>query len=108
MAFVALEVALELVEGLAEIITLVERRDPNLGGQLRRAVTAVPLNIAEGGERRGRDRLHSFRVASGEAKEARTALRIARGLGYVAPVKLEPSFARLDRLGGLMYGLLRR
>ena len=107
MAFVALEVALEMVKGLGETIRRIEARDRGLGDQVKRAASSVALNLAEGAERAGRDRKHAFRVASGSAAEVRAALRIAVAWGYVPAESLAVTQARLHRLGGLLYGLTR-
>ena len=108
MGFVALEVALEVVEGLSPVVGRIEVRDRALADQIRRAATSVALNLAEGAERRGRDRTHAFRVASGSAAEVRAALRVAVAWGYTSAASLEAVRARLDRLGGLLYGLTHR
>ena len=74
-------------------------------GQFNDRLTA--LNISEGGERKGRDRMHHFRIASGSAAELQTGLGIAAAWGYVPRSALEPMQANLHRLGGLLYGLTR-
>ncbi len=40
-------VVLEVVRDAKPIIEAIERRDPDLARQMRRAVTSVPLNISE-------------------------------------------------------------
>jgi len=42
------DLSLELVRRLKPYVDAISRRDPDLGRQLRRALTSVPLNIAEG------------------------------------------------------------
>ena len=107
MSFVAMDVALEMVAGLGDVMRRTEARDRNLADQMRRAASSVVLNLAEGRERRGKDRGHMFRVASGSAAELRAAVRIAIAWGYVPAAALEAQLAVQDRLAGLLYGLTR-
>ena len=74
MSFHAHEVAKEVVKSVAPVIELVARRDADLAKQMRRAATSIPLNIAEGRERVGRDRLQHFRIALGSSAEVGAAL----------------------------------
>ena len=103
--FEALEVALEWAAALRPCLEAVARRDPDLGRQLRRAVLSVPLNLAEGAERRGKDRAHLYRVAAGSAAEAHTGLRIARAWGFLRPVELGAAEALADRLRAMLWRL---
>ena len=41
----------------------------DLADQARRAMASVPLNLAEGAGRAGRDRVYHFRIAYGSVKE---------------------------------------
>jgi hypothetical protein len=56
--FQAYEVALELAAALTPVLTSLARRDSSLASQLRRAAASVPLCLAEGARRSGKDRLH--------------------------------------------------
>src|SRR5579883_211260 len=103
--FVALDVALEMAEAMAPAIALIDTRDKSLADQTRRAVQSVVLNIAESRKRRGRDRIHGFRVASGSGEEARAALRLAAAWGYVAASALEAPLGLLDRVLAMLWKL---
>ena len=46
--FIAYEVSLEVIRLLRPVLPLIQRHDPDLADQLRRASNAVPLHIAEG------------------------------------------------------------
>ena len=66
--FQVLDVAHSLVPLLREPLQRLARRDRALADQLYRAVSSVPLNIAEGNRRAGKDRIHLWRVAAGSAE----------------------------------------
>ena len=107
MSFVAMDVAEEMIKGLSEVVRRIAVHDRELASQMRRAATSVVLNLAEGRERKGRDRGHLFRVASGSAAEVRAGLRVAISWGYVPAAALEAQLAVHDRLAGLLFGLTR-
>ncbi|MBI4912293.1 MAG: four helix bundle protein [Acidobacteria bacterium] len=81
--FEALEVAMEMAAALRPSLEALARRDRGLEDQVRRAAASVVLNIAEGAERRGKDRLQHYRIAAGSAAEVGAGLRLARVWGYV-------------------------
>ncbi len=57
-----------------------------LGDQLRRAVTSIPANIAEGnGRASNKDYAHFLAIARGSLYETMTHLEIAANLGYIEP-----------------------
>jgi four helix bundle protein len=72
--------ALKTMRGMVEVI---ERRDPDLGRQLRRASSSVVLNMAEGSGSFGRMRTARYRTALGSARETVACLRVAEAYGYV-------------------------
>ncbi len=47
-----------------------------IADQAIRAATSVPANLAEGHGRRGRDRVHHWRIAYASAKEVDSHLRL--------------------------------
>jgi four helix bundle protein len=64
---------------VAKAIPLVDRLPrgySTLADQLRRAVTSIPLNIAEATGRFGRDAAHFFAIARGSALEAAAVLDV--------------------------------
>ena len=105
MSFHAFDVALELVRSVQQPLTVIAQHDPNLASQLRRAVSSVPLNLAEGNRRAGRDRLHLFRIAAGSTAEAVAGLRIAEAWGYVEAGALEPALTFCDRVQAMCWRL---
>ena len=83
------ETAIELVREVMPLIRVIERYDPDLGRQLRRAVMSTPLNIAEGSDQAGKRRGLHYRIALGSARETWSALRAAEAAGYIpAPTKI--------------------
>ena len=50
-------VSLEMIRDVARLAPAIERHDGDLGRQLRRAATSVPLNLSEGMYSRGKNRL---------------------------------------------------
>ena len=77
-----------------------------LTDQTVRAVTSVPLNLAEGAGRRGRDRVHHWRIAYGSALEARTALELLVATGGVDAEAAAGADALLDRVAAMTWRLV--
>ena len=107
MAFQAFEVSLQMIRALGAPLTVVERRDPSLATQIRRAAASVSLNLAEGGRRRGKDRIHLWRVASGSAAEVRASLRVAEAFGYLDAAGTDEALGLCDRMLAMLWGLTR-
>src|SRR5215471_15719038 len=83
MALRITETAIELVGALKSTIDGVAQHDADLARQLRRAVTSIPLNIAEGERRWNGHARQRFESAMGSANEVSAGLRVAAALGYV-------------------------
>jgi four helix bundle protein len=79
--------------------------DRSLIDQTVRAVTSVPLNLAEGAGRRGRDRTHHWRIAYGSALEARTALELLAATGNIDTDGAAIAEALLDRVSAMAWRL---
>jgi four helix bundle protein len=77
-----------------------------LTDQTVRAVTSVPLNLAEGAGRRGRDRVHHWRIAYGSVLEARTALELLVASGSVDAEAAATADALLDRVAAMAWRLV--
>ena len=103
--FQALEVALQFVEVVAPLAEVVARHDKDLARQMRRSVSSTANNTAEGNKRIGGDRLHAFRVASGEAAEVVASLRMAVTWRYVSAASIAPARELEDRLQAMLYRL---
>ena len=103
--FVALEVALQVIERLRPVVMIVRRQDADLARQIVRAASSIAANVAEGNRRIGKDRLHSFRIAAGSADETVAHLRVALAWGYVQGPQVESALQVIDRELGLLWGL---
>ena len=106
MSFHARTVALELVKACAPVAKAIARHDRAMASQLRRASTGVLANTAEGARRAGGDRLHSFRIAGGEAAETRCWLEAAVAYDHVAASAVADALALADRACALLWRLV--
>jgi four helix bundle protein len=96
-----------LIEEVAPVAVAIGRHDVDLARQLRRALSSVALNIAEGSDQRGARRVSHYSVALGSAREAWSALRTAAAWRYVG----EPSAAvraRFDHVIGTLHRNVHR
>ena len=79
-------VVLELVVALRPVLDRIERRDRDLGRQMRRALTSVPLNVSEGSYSRGQLRGARYSTAAGSMREVLSCVETEAALGYVVPL----------------------
>ena len=100
--FHLLDVGLRAIETLRLVVAKLERRDPNLADQLRRALTAAPLLAAEGNRARKNNRIAKLEAAGAEAAEAVAALRIAMAWSYVTIAEIEPGLDALDHFQAIV------
>ena len=103
--FIALDLSLEAIQVLRPVVATIRRRDRELEDQLRRALTSISLNLAEGNSSHGRNRIARFSNAAGSCSEARAALRVALAWDYVRGSDVEVGERMLDRLAGMLHGL---
>jgi len=78
----------------------------DLADNATRAVVRVPMAIEEGAGRQGRDRMYHYRIAYSSCRETHTALRILLGVRAIDQHKGSELRARLDRIQGMIWGLL--
>jgi four helix bundle protein len=62
---------------------------------MERALTSVPLNIAEGAYSRGKNRQARYQSAAASAREVLACWETAHALGFTGPV--EPELAAMFR-----------
>jgi four helix bundle protein len=106
--FIAYELSLELIDSLADLLDRIRKHDADLARQLRRAGSGVPLQIAEGNRRTGKDRLQFFRIASGSADEVRACLHVALRWRYLDAEAAARAMSLCDRLLAILWRLTER
>ncbi len=103
-----LEHALEIARLARPVVEAIARRDRDLASQVRRAISSIALNTAEGrGVVAGNSRLR-FETALGSLYEAQAGIRLAVAWGYIAQPATDELLASMHRLGGRVYGLVRK
>jgi four helix bundle protein len=71
-----------------------------LGSQMRRAATSIPLNIAEGyGRKSSSNEFKQFlRIALGSCNEVNVLIEMLRDLGYMEETKYQEFYEKYDHL----------
>jgi four helix bundle protein len=67
----------EFLRSLKPLLERIEKRDPDLGRQLRRASASVLLNVGEGSGNKGRLRTLRYSTAQGSMHESVACLDVA-------------------------------
>ena len=98
---------LQTINQLTPAIRVIERRDRDLGKQVRRAAASVALNVAEGEYSRGGNQAARFHSALGSARETLACLEVAVALEYL-PVLDESVVANLNQIVATLVKLVRR
>jgi four helix bundle protein len=80
------EVAIDVLRGLRGPIETIQRFDPDLARQLRRASSSAALNIAEGSAGRGGTRTARYADALDSMRETLACLEVAEALGYMPAI----------------------
>src|SRR3954452_14780991 len=94
--FVALELSIEIIEGLRDVVAAIRKHDVGLAQQIVRSASSVAANLGEAGGRQGKDRLHFFRIAAGSAYETRVHLHVAIAWGWVQPREVDAVLGLID------------
>jgi four helix bundle protein len=76
-------VILETVRHVRPTLEAIERKDADLGRQMRRAVASIALNTSEGMYSRGGNRRVRYHSALGSARETLACIETGAALGYV-------------------------
>ena len=98
-------ILLELVRSVRPLVKELERRDPDLARQCRRALCSAPLNVAEGSYSRGGNRGARYHNALGSLREALACFEVGAALGYLPEV--EPDLRlRFDHVLGTLVRLV--
>ena len=109
-AFFDLRVYQEAKLLVREVYTLLDKfpkyETYALGDQLRRAVTSVPSNIAEGSGRFSvKEKIHFIEIAYGSLTETLCQLDIAHDLNYITDEEFTNEKERINRIGKQLSGL---
>ena len=107
MRFDAFEITLQLIRSLRDVLAVLDRRDPSLALQTRKAAASVALNLREGRRRVGKDRTHLWRVAAGSADEVQAALLVAEAFGYLEAAVVSKPLALVDRVLAMLWRMTR-
>jgi len=100
--------AIDIAALARPLVETIQRKDRDLASQVRRAVTSVALNAAEAqGNAGGNSRLR-FESALGSLYEAQAGIRLAVAWRYFSQAVAADVLEAMNRLGGRVYGLVRR
>ena len=105
--FQCYQLSLSAVRLVRPLIERIEVHDRDLGRQLRRCLSSVPLNVAEGSRSAGRNRQARYANAMGSARESTACLETAEALGYLDPEDLPMAVDRLDHIVAILFRLCR-
>ena len=97
-------VILEVVREVRPVIVEIERKDPDLGRQMRRATCSVALNVSEGMYSRGKSQAARYHTAMGSMRETLSCIEVGVALGYVGAVD-GALRDRIDRIVATLYKL---
>jgi len=102
-----------LADDLAVMVYQVTKKFPQselygLVSQLRRAVTSVPANIAEGSSRASKkEYLHFLYIARGSMAETEYFLHLSRRLGYISGSEYEGLDSARNQAASTLQGLIK-
>lgn len=99
--------AKELVQSVYQLLEKFPKYETYaLGDQLRRSVTSVPSNIAEGSGRFSiKEKIHFIEIAYGSLTESLCQLDIAHDLEYISDQEFNNLKERINTIGKQLSGL---
>jgi four helix bundle protein len=97
--------AREVVRELVPVVAVLDRQDPDLARQLKKARSSIPLNIAEGSHARGARRNLHYGYAKGSANECIAVLEAAHAAGYIGRPP-ETTIRQLRKIIGTLYNCI--
>jgi len=84
-----------------------EKEKDNIISQIRRSVTSIPLNIAEGSVKKSYKEFLTYLSHSyGSAKELDVLLSMSKDLGYITKSDYTILFNKLDKLMAKLFGFM--
>ena len=105
--FETYEDAVKLLRMCRAVWEAIGRYDRDLMRQLRKCVTAVPLNIAEAQHRKGGHARERLGTAYGSCRELKACLEVAAAAGYVAWSDVDAAWRLADSVCARIYRLRR-
>src|SRR5512140_2924782 len=99
------EDASQVVRELVPVVAEIERQDPDLARQLKKARSSIPLNVAEGSHARGARRNLHYGYAKGSANECIAVLESAFAAGYIRQLP-EMIIDKLQKIIGTLYNCI--
>ena len=88
--------------------TIPKEETYGLTSQLRRAISSVPANIAEGAARSyKKEYVHFLNIAQGSLAEADYFIHLAKRLNYLDEKPYNEILRKLVELGATLYGLIK-
>jgi four helix bundle protein len=102
------ELALEMVGSVYRLGAEVQKRDPDLARQMRRASASVVLNVAEGMYSQGGRKVSRYFDAMGSARETVACLHICVATRMLVQIKVDADLERLDRIIAGLYRLCHK
>lgn len=99
--------SIEAIKSIRPLVAIVERFDKDLGKQIRRSSTSVPLNIAEGAYSQGKNRNARFYNALGSAKETCSALQVSAAWGYLDDQQITACLDLYDKVIATLFKLIK-
>jgi four helix bundle protein len=77
--------------------------------QMRRAVTSIPANIAEGcGKNSQKELARYLNIANGSVKEIENFLLLSNDLGYINNLQLGELSEKVNQIGKMISSLLKK
>ena len=100
--------SLELVSLVHSLVLpVLRRKNRALADQLSRAVSSIPLNVAEGSAQRGKRKGNHFAIALGSNREVDACLDVAVAIRAVDRVAIAQVYALSDETQAMLYVLSR-
>ena len=98
--------ALEAAAITLQLVSRVPLPFKPIADQAIRAAASVPANLAEGSGRRGRDRMHHWRIAHGSALEVDTHLRLLQDANALTASDAARALDLFDQVRAMTWRLL--
>ncbi len=101
-----LDLALRAAGTAIALVEKIPGKFKSLEDQVIRSASSVAANLAEGAGRKGRDRVHYFRIAYASAKEVDVHLRLLLGAGILDEAKTTEALELFDRVRAMVWRLM--